>query len=227
MQKLDNVQELMSAITEYSNSHPQAKLENYLQEVSLISDVDMMEDSKNVVSLMTIHSAKGLEFPVVFVSGCEEDIFPLSNKFSTDATVEEERRLFYVAVTRAKEKVYISHARSRYRFGEVAYQNRSRFVDEIDPSMFAEVNGGSNRRANRKSKKEIYYEYFENIDYEDFSSKNNKAIKVGSRVMHEKFGLGKVIQVVGGGENMKVTVVFEGNNIKQLMIKFAKLKVLN
>ena len=125
------------------------------------------------------------------------------------------------------EKVYVSHARSRYRFGEVAYQNRSRFVDEIDPKMFAEVNGGANRRANRKSKKEIYYEYFENIEYEDFSSKKEKAIKVSSRVMHEKFGLGKVIQVIGNGENMKVTVVFEGNNIKQLMIKFAKLKVLN
>ena len=74
--------------------------------------------------MLTIHSAKGLEFPIVFISGCEEDIFPLSNKFSADASLEEERRLFYVAVTRAKQKVYLSHARSRYRFGEVAYQSR-------------------------------------------------------------------------------------------------------
>jgi len=226
MQKLDNVQELMSAITDYSTTHPEVTLDDYLQEVSLVADIDMKDDTKNVVSFLSIHSAKGLEFPVVFVSGCEEEIFPLSTRFSTDATIEEERRLFYVALTRAKEKAFVSHARSRYRFGEVAYQNRSRFIDEIDPEFLNESNGNSGRKANRKSKKEIYYEYFENVDYEDFSQEN-KTIKVGSRIMHEKFGLGKVIQVIGSGENTKVTVVFEGNNIKQLMLKFARLKVLN
>src|SRR5664279_1293446 len=100
----------------------------------------MYDDDKNAVTLLTIHSAKGLEFPVVFISGCEEDIFPLSNRFSSDATLEEERRLFYVAVTRAEKKVYISHARSRYRFGEVAYQSRSRFIDELDPATYVEIN---------------------------------------------------------------------------------------
>ena len=175
---------------------------------------------------MTVHAAKGLEFPVVFVSGCEEDIFPLSNRFSTDASVEEERRLFYVAVTRAKQKVFISHARSRYRFGEVAYQSRSRFIDELDPNTYSEINGGIGRKSSlRKSKKEMYYEYFENVDYEDFDQ-DNKSLRPGSRVMHEKFGLGKVTQVVGAGDMQKATVIFEGNNVKQLMLKFAKLKVL-
>ncbi len=224
--RLENINELLSALSDFSNSNDDAKLEDYLEDVSLISDIDMYEDEKNVVTMMTIHSAKGLEFPIVFVSGCEEDIFPLSNRFSTEATVEEERRLFYVAVTRAKQKVYISHARSRYRFGEVAYQSRSRFIDELAPSTFTEVNGGIGRKSsNRKSKKEMYYEYFENVDYEDFNQ-DNRSLRPGSKVMHDKFGLGRVTQVTGSGDMQKATVIFEGNNVKQLMLKFAKLKVL-
>ncbi len=222
----DNLNELLSALSDYSNSNKNATLEQYLEEVSLITGVDMYEEGKNSVTFMTIHSAKGLEFPVVFISGCEEDIFPLSNRFSTDATLEEERRLFYVAVTRAKQKVYLLHARSRYRFGEVAYQSRSRFIDELNEKTYNEVNGGIGRKSSqRKSKKEVYYEYFEKMDYEDFNQ-DNKTLKPGSRVMHDKFGLGKVTDVSGVGEMQKATVHFEGNNVKQLMLKFAKLKVL-
>jgi DNA helicase-2/ATP-dependent DNA helicase PcrA len=175
---------------------------------------------------MTLHNAKGLEFPVVFLSGCEEEIFPLSNRFSSDTSVEEERRLFYVGLTRAEQKVYISHARSRYRFGEVAYQNRSRFIDELDPETIHEVNGGIGRKSNRKTRKEIFYEYFDSVDYEDFDQEN-KDVRPGSRVMHEKFGLGKVTDVTGSGDMLKAEVHFEGNNVKQLMLKFAKLKILN
>ncbi len=222
----ENINELLSALSDFSNSNDDAKLEQYLEDVSLVADIDMYEGEKNLVTMMTIHSAKGLEFPIVFVTGCEEDIFPLSNRFSTEATVEEERRLFYVAVTRAKQKVYISHARSRYRFGEVAYQSRSRFIDELEPTTVTEVNGGIGRKSsNRKSKKEMYYEYFENMDYEDFNQ-DNKSLRPGSKVMHEKFGLGRVTQVTGSGDMQKATVIFEGNNVKQLMLKFAKLKVL-
>lgn len=226
MARYENIQELLAALSEFSKSNPNAKLENFLEEVSLMSDTENGEGDKNVVSMLTVHSAKGLEFPTVFVSGCEEDIFPLSNRFSTDATLEEERRLFYVAVTRAQEKVYLTHARSRYRFGEVAYQSRSRFIDELDDTTYSELNGGIGRKsADRKSKKEIYYEYFENVDYEDFNQEHN-SIKVGSRVMHDKFGLGKVVNLTGAADTLKATVSFEGNNVKQLMLKFAKLKVL-
>ncbi len=222
----DNINELLSSLSEFSNQNNQAKLEEYLEEVSLASDVDKFDENKNAVTLLTVHSAKGLEFPIVFISGCEEDIFPLSNKFSTDTRLEEERRLFYVAITRAKHKVFLSHARSRYRFGEVAYQSRSRFIDEVDPQTIAEVNGGIGRKnLNRKSKKEMYYEYFQTVDYEDFNQ-DFKGLRPGSRVMHEKFGLGKVTQVTGNGDMVKATVIFEGNNLKQLMLRFAKLKVL-
>jgi DNA helicase II / ATP-dependent DNA helicase PcrA len=225
MSKWENINELLSALSDFSASNKEAKLEQYLEEVSLISDVDMYEEG-NAVTMLTIHSAKGLEFPIVFISGCEEDIFPLSNKFSADAQLEEERRLFYVAVTRAKQKVYFTHARSRYRFGEVAYQSRSRFLDELDPETYSEVNGSIGRKSQmRKSKKEMYYEFFENMDYEDFDQ-DNKSLRPGSRVMHDKFGLGKVTLVTGAGDMQKATVVFEGNNVKQLMLKFARLKVL-
>lgn len=222
----DNINELLSSLSDFSNRNKDAKLEQYLEDVSLISDIDTYNEKKNVVTLMTVHSAKGLEFPIVFISGCEEDIFPLSNKFSTDTRLEEERRLFYVALTRAKSKVYLLHARSRYRFGEVAYQSRSRFIDEVDPQTVVEVNGGIGRKnLNRKSKKEMYYEYFQTVDYEDFNQ-DFKGLRPGSRVMHEKFGLGKVTQVSGNGDMLKATVIFEGNNLKQLMLRFAKLKVL-
>ncbi|MCX7612191.1 MAG: DNA helicase, partial [Ignavibacterium sp.] len=202
------------------------KLEQFLEQVSLYSDIDNYDEEKNAVALLTFHSAKGLEWPIVFITGCEEELFPISSKFILDTSLEEERRLFYVALTRAKQKVYITHARSRYRFGEVAYQSRSRFIDELDKSTYIEENGLLGRKSNRKTKKEIYLEYFKNIDYEDFSQEG-ATLKVGSRVMHDKFGLGKVTEVQGSGEMLKATVHFEGNNIKQLMLKFAKLKVLN
>ncbi len=225
MSRWENINELLSALSEFSSSNRDAKLEQYLEEVSLIADIDMYQEG-NSVSMLTIHSAKGLEFPIVFVSGCEEDIFPLAAKFNADAELEEERRLFYVAVTRAKQKVYFTHARSRYRFGEVAYQSRSRFIDELDAKTYIEVNGNIGRKSSaRKSKKEMYYEYFENIEYENFDH-DNKTLRPGSRVMHEKFGLGKVTLVTGIGDMQKATVVFEGNNVKQLMLKFARLKVL-
>jgi DNA helicase II / ATP-dependent DNA helicase PcrA len=226
MSRMENIQELLSALSEFSVQNKNARIEEYLEEVSLVTDVDLLDDEKNIVTFLTVHAAKGLEFPIIFISGCEEDIFPLSNKFSSEATVEEERRLFYVAITRARQKVFVCHARSRYRFGEVAYQSRSRFIDELDPETYSEVNGNIGRKSSqRKTKKEMYYEYFETVDYEDFDQ-DNKTLRPGSRVMHDKFGLGKVTAVLGAGDMQKATVVFEGNNIKQLMLKFAKLKVL-
>lgn len=223
--RLENVNELLAAITEFSNQDGDVSLDKFLEDVSLIAGIDNYEEEKNSVTFLTVHSAKGLEWPIVFVSGCEDEIFPLANKFSTDSTVDEERRLFYVALTRAMKKVYVLHARSRYRFGEVAYQSRSQFIDELDPKTTKEINGGIGRKSNRKTKKEIYYEYFEKVDYEDFNQ-DHKGLRPGSRVMHDKFGLGKVTDVSGSGDMVKATVQFEGNNIKQLMLKFAKLKVL-
>jgi DNA helicase II / ATP-dependent DNA helicase PcrA len=175
--------------------------------------------------LMTVHSAKGLEFPIVFISGLEEDIFPLAPKFNSDSRVEEERRLFYVAITRAKRKIYLTYARSRYRFGEVAYQSRSRFIEELDPSTYLELNGAFARKTSgRRTKKDFYYDDFYQEGFDDFNQEQ-KSLRIGSKVTHEKFGYGKILQITGTGDMQRVTVLFEEIGSKQLLVKFANLKI--
>ncbi|MDP3443287.1 MAG: 3'-5' exonuclease, partial [Ignavibacteria bacterium] len=150
--RYDNIQELVSAVQDYSKTNADATLDNFLAEVSLVAGVDQYDEKSNAVTMMTVHSAKGLEFPIVFVTGLEEDIFPLNPRFDSDSKIEEERRLFYVALTRAKEKVFITYARSRYRFGEVAYQSKSRFLEELDEDTYEEYNGLGTKKSGRKKK---------------------------------------------------------------------------
>ncbi|KAF0153298.1 MAG: UvrD/REP helicase [Ignavibacteria bacterium] len=223
MSRYDNIQELVSAVHEYSKSNPKSTLEDFLAEVSLIAGVDQYDEKAHAVTLMTVHSAKGLEFPVVFVTGLEEDIFPLSQRFDQDSKIEEERRLFYVAVTRAKEKVYLSYARSRYRFGEVAYQSKSRFLDEVDEATLEESDGGGVKKAGRRKK--VYYNEFYQESFEDYDQ-DRRSLRVGSRVTHQMFGMGKIQQITGTGDMQRVTIYFEKAGIKQLLTKFANLKLV-
>ncbi|MDD3559071.1 MAG: UvrD-helicase domain-containing protein [Melioribacteraceae bacterium] len=220
----DNVVELLNGITEFTKENPDATIDTFLAEVSLVAGIDSMDDEENSITLMTIHSAKGLEFPIVFVTGCEEDIFPLNPKFDSDSNISEERRLFYVALTRAERKVFITYARSRYRFGEVAYQSRSRFLDELDESTFEEFNGGTTRKVGRRRK--AYYDemYPESYDDDDFNQEQ-RSLRVGSRVIHEKFGNGKILQIQGTGDMQRVSVAFEKHGTKHLLAKFANLKL--
>lgn len=224
MQRYENVQELLRAIQEYNEENKEADLDAFLEEVSLISGVDQFDESKNSITMMTIHAAKGLEFPIVFITGCEEDLFPLNNKFDVDATDEEERRLFYVAITRAEKKVFITHARSRYRFGEVAYQSRSRFLEELDPATYSELNGGTGRKSGRRKKASTYDEFYQE-SYDDDYSQERRSVRVGSRVTHEVFGEGKILSISGNGNDQKITIDFEGAGRKTLLIKFANLKL--
>jgi len=221
MQRYENIQELLAAIAEFSKENSKATINDFLAEVSLITGIDHYEEKNNSVTLMTIHSAKGLEFPVVFITGCEEDIFPLNPKFDSDSKIEEERRLFYVAVTRAKQKVFFTYARSRYRFGEVAYQSKSRFLEELDPETFDELNIGNGRKSSRRRKS--YYDELYQEGYDDFNQEN-RSFRVGSRVTHEIFGNGKVLQISGIGDMQKVSVTFEEHGVKNLLVKFANLK---
>jgi DNA helicase-2/ATP-dependent DNA helicase PcrA len=224
MQRYENIMELLASIRQVEKENPKITMEDFLGEVSLMAGVDMMNEKDNSLTLMTIHSAKGLEFPVVFITGCEEDIFPLHRKFDTDSKVEEERRLFYVALTRAQRKVYVTYARSRYRFGEVAYQSRSRFIDELDENVVEELNGPYGKRSGRK-KKSFYDELYQHgYDY-DFSQEQ-RSLRVGSRVTHDIFGMGKIIAITGTGEMQKVTVAFEHNMTKTLLAKYANLKIV-
>ncbi len=223
MSRYENIQELLSAVQEYSKENPNATLDDFLSEVSLVAGVDQYDEKVNSVTMMTIHSAKGLEFPVVFITGLEEDIFPLNPRFDSDSKIEEERRLFYVALTRAKEKVYLSYARSRYRFGEVAYQSKSRFLDELDEKTYEESNGGSGRKTGRR-KRDFYDEYYQE-GYDDFDQER-RSLRVGSRVTHSIFGMGKILQINGIGDMQRVTIAFEEHGTKQLLTKFANLKLV-
>ncbi len=222
MQRYDNIQELLSGIAEFSKEKPDATIDDFLAEVSLITGLDQYSDEQNSITLMTIHSAKGLEFPLVFITGCEEDIFPLNPKFDSDSKIEEERRLFYVALTRAEKKVFISYARSRYRFGEVAYQSKSRFLDELDSSTVKEINKGTQRKGGRRRK--AYYDELYQEDFDDFNQER-RSFRVGSRITHELFGNGKVLKISGTGDMTKVTIAFEEKGTKTLLLKFANIRL--
>lgn len=221
--RYDNVQELLSGIAVFSKENKAATLDDFLSEVSLIAGVDSYEEDDNYVTLMTIHSSKGLEFPFVFISGCEEDIFPLNQKFDSDSKVEEERRLFYVAVTRAERKVIFSYARSRYRFGEVAYQDVSRFIGELDPETVKELNPNGRKSSSRRRR--AYYDELYQEDFDDFDQER-RSLRVGSRVSHEKFGEGKILAINGVGESQKISIAFENFGTKHLLTKFAKLTII-
>jgi len=222
-QRYDNVQELLSGIAEFSKENKGATIDDFLSEVSLVAGVDSYEEDDNFVTLMTIHSSKGLEFPFVFISGCEEDIFPLNQKFDSDSKVEEERRLFYVAVTRAERKVILSYARSRYRFGEVAYQDVSRFIGELDPETVKELNPGGRKSSSRRRR--AYYDELYQEDFDDFDQER-RSLRVGSRVSHEKFGEGKILAINGVGDSQKISIAFEDYGTKHLLTKFAKLTII-
>jgi DNA helicase-2/ATP-dependent DNA helicase PcrA len=222
-QRYDNVQELINSIADFSKQNKGATIDDFLSDVSLFSGIDSYENDDNFITLMTIHSSKGLEFPVVFITGCEEDIFPLNKKFDSDSQVEEERRLFYVAVTRAERKVILSYARSRYRFGEVAYQDVSRFIGEIDPETIKELNNGVRKSSSRRRR--AYYDELYQEDFDEFDQER-RSLRVGSRVSHEKFGEGKILAINGVGDSQKISIAFEEFGTKHLLTKFAKLTLI-
>jgi len=254
LERRANVQELLAALTEFNETHPQSGLEEFLEEVSLVSDVDMAEFGRNAVTLMTLHSAKGLEYPVVFITGLEEGLFPLANALQDRMELEEERRLFYVGITRAMRTLFLSYAQTRYQYGERTYAVRSRFLEELPANLLSEaetarrpgtpyrrgvagnaVRGGSRSaqtaqggaRSTPKETRAVRPSIPEFSDdtprYED-ESQIPVQVKVGTRVVHDAFGQGKIIAVDGRGENTRAVVEFETVGRKHLMVKFAHLR---
>jgi len=241
----ENIQELLSAITEFVDQHKEkGTLENFLEEVSLVSAVDQMPDQRNSVTMMTLHSAKGLEFPVVFITGMEEGLFPLYQMSLDTNELEEERRLCYVGMTRAMKQLYLTFTRVRYRFGDVTYPVQSRFLSEIHESLLEKETPRKPLYASEsistlsaarqryqhaiKTKKKIRSDGFspdEDIDYENHTQEEIP-LQVGVYVEHEVFGKGKVTQLSGKGDSAKAVVHFNTVGPKNLMIKFARLKVL-
>ncbi|MBE2219406.1 MAG: UvrD-helicase domain-containing protein [Ignavibacteria bacterium] len=230
MDRMYNVQELLSGISEYTDNNEGATLEGFLQEVSLVTDIDKYDENKNAVTLMTTHSSKGLEYPVVFITGLEDGIFPLSSSMLEQEEMEEERRLFYVAITRAMQKLYMTYALQRYRFGSVSYQMKSRFINEIDTSKLKYVKSTAMTRHRSRSVQEegssIKYEYYKDAGKDDVLSeifREDVGVKKGSVVFHNNFGMGKVIDVTGRGDAKKAQIHFEKVGIKNIILKYANL----
>jgi DNA helicase-2/ATP-dependent DNA helicase PcrA len=229
--RIENVYELFSTIEIFSAEREKEKkdssLSAFLEDVALLSDVDSMNTTRNSVTMMTLHSSKGLEFPVVFITGMETGLFPLQRNFADNSELEEERRLLYVGMTRAEENLYLSYARSRRRFNNINFTTPSLFLDEI-PAEFTEeklaIGGkrekGKSRRTTRRKK---ILEYF---NQEDESQEEHVSYAVGSQVYHETFGKGEVIGVEGQGDKMKISIKFEGEVYKKLIAQYANLTPL-
>jgi len=230
----DNVQRILSHIAEFSEGRPEAGLDEYLQEIALVADVDGYDAEAERVTLMTVHSAKGLEFDLVVVVGMEEGLFPVGNTSQDREELEEERRLFYVAVTRARKRLYLTNCERRYRFGELSYPTPSRFLNEID-ERHVEFGSTTPRTSTVGSvggswtiRREDRHRAAPSIDPvpDDEYSQEVRELRVGSAVLHPTFGRGIVEGVDGSGERTKLTVRFERAGRKQLMVKFAGLRLL-
>lgn len=215
----ENVQELLNAIAEYQSLHPEAMLEAFLQEVSLLTDADTYEPHADRVVLMTVHAAKGLEFPVVWIAGLEEGLFPI---LASDTDLEEERRLFYVGLTRAKERLFLSYSRSRYRFGTLQYMKRSRFLEEIDPEVLVDEQG--HPLASTLSRPPLVPRAGDREAMLQEEPLDWRALRPGMRVEHPQFGEGRVLEVQGSGPQARVVVDFEAYGQKKLVVQYARLR---
>jgi DNA helicase-2/ATP-dependent DNA helicase PcrA len=220
--RTENVRELMASGFEYEERVEGATLERFLEEVSLIMDIDLWDDRKDAVSLMTLHNAKGLEFPVVFVAGVEEGLIPHHTSFEDQDEMEEERRLFYVGLTRAREQVILSLASGRRGFQGWVAQVASRFLEDI-PQEYLEVltpgyaaydedAHGSGERPRRH--------------HSSWESGEEKVVRVGTRVKHPDWGTGRVVRCEGFGESLRLTVTFAPGITKRLLARYAKLELL-
>jgi len=207
-ERWQNIEELINGVIEYDNDKESANLVTFLEEVSLLTDIDKWNDEVQQVTLMTIHSSKGLEFPIVFIAGLEEGLFPISQYLEQNDELEEERRLFYVGATRAMDKLYLSYSKLRRRFGaEIIPMVVSRFINEL-PDQHIEYLESKTRFDNSKS-------ILKDPEY-----------KKGQLVQHSLFGKGKIINVEGIGSESKLSVLFHGNIHKKLIAKYANLKIL-
>ncbi len=240
LERFENIAELVNAVHEFSqkiNSDSSSDiLETFLNDVTLMTDIDQWDEKKIAVTLMTLHSSKGLEFPVVFIAGAEDGLFPMEKTTHDKKELEEERRLFYVGATRAQEQLFISYARQRMRFNNLYLCLPSRFLDEL-PERSVEWVSAHKRKISEKST--------------DYLTTSNRAAKTGrlhgtresgnslcspendfirdftagQRVQHPTFGKGKIISVEGKGDNQKLKVLFSDGSEKKLFVKYANLSV--
>ena len=249
----ENIDELMGSVVDFVASRREegrgdhVSIGDFLQEVALLTDMDDDKGDVPRVTLMTVHSAKGLEFPTVFIVGVEENIFPSPRAADTLKGLEEERRLLYVAITRAQRHCFLTFARNRMRYGRMEFDSPSRFIKEIDQRV-VKVEGGMRENvpdaypASRNSRRGFFGGYQRDgatvnrpsrlmpIASPEPNSSNDTAsyngLSTGMTIEHQRFGIGKVVKMEGTGENARATVVFQNAGTKQLLLKFAKYKII-
>ncbi|MBX3045044.1 MAG: UvrD-helicase domain-containing protein [Candidatus Kapabacteria bacterium] len=235
--KLNNINQLLVDFSTFLKDNPEAGISEYLQQISLVSDIDEKDLKGNSVTLMTIHAAKGLEFKTVIISGLEKGLFPLERDKLSVEEEEEERRLFYVAVTRAMEKLFITYAVRRARFGDTSVQYPSKFLNEIPRELttMQQSTGlniqnftSSQPKTPQKPAKPSYNEYSQIPHEESYSQMpvSDTELRPGDRVHHANFGKGQIINIDGFGQQRKAQVKFDSIGIKSLMLQFAKLDKL-
>ena len=223
--RVENIGELLSVAKDFQDTNPTGTVEDFLEQVALVNDVDSFEQEESKVTLMTLHAAKGLEFPIVFLGGLEEGLFPHSRTLMNPEEIEEERRLAYVGITRAEKELYISNATTRTVFGRTSSYLPSRFIDEIPEEL---VDG---LRAKRKVPDDIKRHVPQHMSVTSRPVTKpivrNEVIadwKIGDTAIHSKWGNGKVINVAGEGAGMKLTIEFPTQGVRVVMAKFAPVK---
>lgn len=252
--RIENLKELVSDAVDFEKTSEDKSLSAYLEKVSLVQDTDKLEEEEEgegSVVLMTVHSAKGLEFPIVFMVGMEDGLFPSLSDLQSESQMEEARRLCYVAITRAKEKLYITSAEVRRVFGRTVSYSQSQFISEIDlklreyinersmenntsNSSFRKPSAYNNPHSLRNQRSAAGYLYTEKLSSNVNSSSNlddsevltSDKVTMGMKVKHDKFGIGTVVSVVPAGKDKKLTIAFDRQGVKTLMLSFAKLKMV-
>ena len=259
--RYENIQELLNSIKEWieSPSNEDGELGDktlggYLQQITLLTDADDDKENADVVKLMTIHASKGLEFECVFVGGVEETLFPSSMSINTREELEEERRLFYVAVTRAKQRLWLTHANARYRFGQLVQNEPSRFIAEMPEQYVDKSYAGGGARNNAGADYGSGFDRMQNsfgaapkrkpsdkpsympppppskvtahLPSANFVASDTSNLQVGAKVEHQKFGFGIVAAMEGSAHNPIATINFEKNGEKKIMLNYAKLRIV-
>ncbi len=265
--RLENIEELLNGIKDFTEGQKEVDgargaLSEFMEDVALATDMDNDKSDDDRVALMTIHLAKGLEFPHVFCVGMEEDLFPSAMSMNSRTELEEERRLFYVALTRAEKQAYLTYAQSRYRWGKLIDCEPSRFIEEVDskfleyltapdsnyrytgglnPDIFGEVDKSKFRL--KKPVSGTPPKHHESADKNKYSHDIRKLKKVssvtssntrvedvnlseGQLIMHERFGRGKILKIEGAGADKKAEIIFDTTGVKKLLLRFARLKVI-
>lgn len=236
--RIENLEEFLTVTQEFDKQFeqqneedadaPEEKLTVFLNDLALVSDIDNLEEDASQVTLMTLHAAKGLEFPVVFLIGLEEGVFPLSRALMEESELEEERRLAYVGITRAEEALYLTNAFSRTLYGRTQYNRPSRFVEEIDQELL-EIEGmrPTPKKTPVFAKKTAYsYKQPETavVPFKSATGGENNNWKPGDKVKHKKWGLGTVVRVSGTSKDLELDVAFPSQGVKRLLAAFAPIE---